>query len=72
MKGIYSDYIRTKLIDFFTLPQIIYKTIMLTGITEAHLAEKLENWEASLKQDISVAYLPSPGENAAPSRRIRR
>ncbi len=62
MKGIYTDSIKTNLIEFFSLPEIIYKTVMLTGIAEAQLAEKLEDWEAGLDRDISVAYLPAPGQ----------
>ena len=60
--GIYNDYIKTLLKKHFTLPNIIYKTVMLTGIAEARLAEKLTGWEKSLPENISLAYLPSPGQ----------
>ena len=60
MKGIFSDHIKSALIDFFKLPAILYKTVMLTGIAEAQLAEKLEDWEESLPVGMSLAYLPSP------------
>ncbi len=62
MKGIFADYIKTGLSDFFKLPEIIYKTVMFTGITEAHLASRLADWENSIDSRISVAYLPSPGQ----------
>jgi len=61
MKGIFFDSIKAKLKDHFALPQIVYKTVMLTGIAEAHLAEKLSEWEESLDEKISLAYLPAPG-----------
>lgn len=61
MKGIFSDHIRTKLIKHFSLPEIVYKTVMLTGIAESQLAARLEKWEADLGDDISLAYLPAPG-----------
>ena len=60
MKGIFSDHIKSELISFFSLPPLLYKTVMLTGIAEAHLAEKLEDWEDSLPEGMSLAYLPSP------------
>ncbi len=61
MKGIFNDELRTKIIGRFKLPDIVYKTVMFTGIGEAPLAEKLTGWEDSLPRGISVAYLPSPG-----------
>ncbi|HAK45483.1 MAG TPA: competence/damage-inducible protein A [Spirochaeta sp.] len=60
MKGIFNDIIKDDLGNFFSLPQIIYKTIMVSGIAEAHLAEKLSDWEAALPEGVSLAYLPSP------------
>ena len=62
MKGIYHDHIKTLLEKRFELPNIIYKTVMLTGIAEARLAEKLSGWEEKLPGNISLAYLPSPGQ----------
>ena len=38
-----------------------YRMVMTTGYPESVLASKLEKWEASLPQNCSVAYLPSPG-----------
>ncbi|MDC7226786.1 MAG: competence/damage-inducible protein A [Spirochaetales bacterium] len=60
MKGIFNDHIKRELGSYFSLPHIIYKTIMVSGISEAHLAEKLSNWEAALPAGVSLAYLPSP------------
>ena len=39
----------------------IFKTIVVSGITEAELAEKLSQFENELPETISLAYLPSPG-----------
>ena len=61
MKAIFNDYVKTALNDFFSLPQIVYRTVMLTGISESLLAGRLEKWESDLQEDIKVAYLPSPG-----------
>ena len=62
MKGIFNDHIKAALTDHFSLPEIVYKTIMFTGIGEAQLAEMLSDWEEALDSGIRVAYLPSPGQ----------
>ncbi len=61
MKGIYKDYIAKALQKHFQLPERIYKTVMFTGIAEAHLAEKIADWEENLPHGLKLAYLPSPG-----------
>ena len=61
MKGIFTDYIKENLSKHFCLPKLVYRTVMLTGITEAHLAAVLTDWETKLPDDIKLAYLPSPG-----------
>ncbi len=60
MKGIYNDYLKSELVKYFSLPKIIYKTIMCTGIAESKLAIELSEWEKALDDSISLAYLPSP------------
>ena len=35
--------------------------LMVTGITESALAQRLEAWETSLPQSLHLAYLPTPG-----------
>lgn len=62
MKGIYTDHIESELKTFFKTPNIYYKTMMLTGISESVLAEKLETWENNLPDSVSLAYLPAPGQ----------
>ncbi|MBU0487050.1 MAG: competence/damage-inducible protein A [Bacteroidetes bacterium] len=39
----------------------VFKTVMIQGIGESHLAELLSNWENALPKDIKLSYLPSPG-----------
>lgn len=41
--------------------QIIHKVILTQGWPESKLAEHLEKWESQLPENISLAYLPSPG-----------
>ena len=39
---------------------IFHKKILLSGISESSLSEKIESWETSLPSYIKLAYLPSP------------
>jgi nicotinamide-nucleotide amidase len=45
----------------FKLPFIVHKNIMVTGIGEASLAEKIGQWEDNLPKGFKLAYLPAPG-----------
>lgn len=40
---------------------IIHKIVLTQGISESKLAEVLEGWESKLPDELSLAYLPSPG-----------
>lgn len=61
MKGIFNQEIKQKLIQHFDLPEIYYQTAMITGLGESQLALLIEDWENNLPENISLAYLPSPG-----------
>lgn len=39
---------------------IFHKTVQTQGLPESMLAEKIENWETSLPENIKLAYLPNP------------
>jgi nicotinamide-nucleotide amidase len=39
---------------------IYHKTVLTQGIPESMLADKLENWENALPENVKLAYLPSP------------
>lgn len=39
---------------------IYHKTVQTQGLPESMLAEKIENWESRLPQNIKLAYLPNP------------
>jgi nicotinamide-nucleotide amidase len=41
---------------------IVHKNILTVGIGESTLAEKIEDWENALPKEITLAYLPSPGQ----------
>lgn len=61
MKGIMQQYGLEVLKKSFDLPFNYFKTLMITGIAESDLAEKIAIWEENLPKHISLAYLPSVG-----------
>ncbi len=61
MKGMISDVIVPKIIQEYSRPFIIHKTVMTYGMGESLLAETIESWEDNLPEFIKLAYLPSPG-----------
>jgi len=40
---------------------VVHRTLLTQGVPESILAERLEDWASNLPDDISLAYLPSPG-----------
>ena len=58
MKGIMINEVFPKLRDH--THAIFHRTVLLYGIPESQLAEKIESWELSLPSFIKLAYLPSP------------
>lgn len=60
MQGIMEDlipYLEKK----FSLPEIIHKTILTSGIGESAIAEILTGFEKQLPKEIRLAYLPNYG-----------
>ena len=41
---------------------VVHKNILTSGVGESLLAQKIEDWENALPKDVSLAYLPSPGQ----------
>jgi len=41
---------------------VVHKNILTSGVGESMLAQKIEEWENALPKDVSLAYLPSPGQ----------
>ena len=61
MKGLLMDEVIPKLKKEFQFPLILNKHIMTSGLSESLVASKLEFLENKLPENISLAYLPSPG-----------
>jgi nicotinamide-nucleotide amidase len=62
MKGIIQESVFPLFKERFQLKSLYHKTILTQGIGESFLAEKISDWENSVRADgLGLAYLPSPG-----------
>lgn len=61
MKELLTNDVLPTIQKKFTLPVLLFHTILIEGIPESNLADKLKSWEDNLSEKIKVAYLPSPG-----------
>ena len=61
MKDIMTTGVLPELQKRFKTNSIIHKTVLVKGMPEAVLAEKIQDWEDNLPSNIKLAYLPSPG-----------
>lgn len=62
MKSIMEDQVFPKLKDQFKVSSIFHKTVLLQGIGESFLAEKMKDWEERIHSNgLGLAYLPSVG-----------
>jgi nicotinamide-nucleotide amidase len=62
MRNLISNAVIPKLQEQFDLPFILHKTLMVYGIGESKLAERIETFEDNLPEFIKLAYLPSLGK----------
>ncbi|MDD3740285.1 MAG: CinA family nicotinamide mononucleotide deamidase-related protein, partial [Bacteroidales bacterium] len=61
MKHLMETQVLPFIKDKFTNKPIIHKTLMIVGLPESMLAEKIADWENALPKFVHLAYLPSPG-----------
>jgi nicotinamide-nucleotide amidase len=59
MKGIMMEHVLPRIQQDFDLPTILHKTLVLFGIGESFVAERLVDFEAGLPTHIKLAYLPN-------------
>ncbi len=62
MKGLMTNEVIPKLQNKFHFPFILHKTLLIYGIGESALANRIETWEDALPDYIKLAYLPSLGK----------
>lgn len=60
MKYIMEYEVIPRIEKIFNTPNIIHRTVLTHGLPESMLAESIADWEDSLPDVISLAYLPSP------------
>lgn len=61
MKGLLIKKVLPELVQRFSLPSIVQKTIITSGLGESLLFERLKDLEGQLPSHIKLAYLPGPG-----------
>lgn len=61
MKYIMESHVLPFIKSTFKTKPILHKTILVVGLAESVLAEKIADWENALPGFVKLAYLPSPG-----------
>ncbi|CAL67210.1 competence/damage-inducible protein A [Christiangramia forsetii] len=61
MRGLMEREIIPRLMQNYSRPVILHKTVVTYGLGESAIAEKIESWEDNLPKEIKLAYLPNLG-----------
>ena len=61
MKGLMESEVLPRLPELFKLPVIIHQTLLTVGVGESIIAEKIQEWEENLPDNMKLAYLPHYG-----------
>jgi nicotinamide-nucleotide amidase len=61
MKALIKKDVLPRLTNKYHLPFILHKTLIVYGLGESTLADKIEAWENNLPNFVKLAYLPSLG-----------
>ncbi len=61
MRGLMEREVIPRLMQNYSRPVILHKTVITYGLGESAIAEKIETWETELPVDIKLAYLPNLG-----------
>ncbi len=61
LDALMDQEVMPRLIKRFNTQPLHRRTVMTTGIGESFLADMIEEWEISLPEDMSLAYLPHNG-----------
>jgi nicotinamide-nucleotide amidase len=56
-----QSYVLPQLVSINTDNIIVHRTLLTAGAGESFIAERLQNWESQLPEDIKLAYLPNYG-----------
>jgi nicotinamide-nucleotide amidase len=61
MKGMMTAGVIPYLLEHYSMPAILHRTLLCFGVGESFLAEKLVDFEVALPAHIKLAYLPNYG-----------
>ncbi|MDO5970601.1 competence/damage-inducible protein A [Flavivirga aquimarina] len=62
MGALVENEVIPKLKTKYNCPYILNKTLLIYGLGESALADRIESWEDALPEHIKLAYLPSLGQ----------
>lgn len=62
MKTLMTEEVMPRLAEKLPLKILLHRTLRTAGAVESGLAETLEDFENKLPAELSLAYLPSPGQ----------
>ncbi|MBD0823844.1 competence/damage-inducible protein A [Aestuariibaculum marinum] len=62
MQALVENEVIPKVKGKYNCPFILHKTLLVYGLGESALAERIEVWEDTLPKNIKLAYLPSLGK----------
>ena len=62
MRALIEYEVIPKLKDKYDCPYILHKTLLVYGLGESALADRIEAWEDALPKHIKLAYLPDLGK----------
>lgn len=62
MKALIAEQVIPKLKNKYRCPFILHKTLLVYGIGESTLADRIADWEDALPKHIKLAYLPNLGK----------
>ncbi|MAI22977.1 MAG: competence/damage-inducible protein A [Crocinitomicaceae bacterium] len=63
MKGLVEEEVLPRILSKWELPTRFHRTVLTQGIGESYLSKIVNEWEENLaRQDVSIAYLPAPGQ----------
>ncbi|AUP78209.1 competence/damage-inducible protein A [Flavivirga eckloniae] len=62
MNALIEEQVIPKLKEKYNCPYILHKTLLVYGLGESALADRIESWEEALPEHIKLAYLPNLGK----------
>ncbi|GAA4239444.1 competence/damage-inducible protein A [Postechiella marina] len=62
MRNLITTEVVPKLKDKYDAPFILHRTLLIYGLGESTLADRIQDWEDNLPKHIKLAYLPSIGK----------